>query len=1120
MPQTTPVALTPIAEDSGARLITQAELLANATDIEGDALTATGLSIASGNGTLVDNGDGTWNYTPDNNDDSDVAFTYIITDGAANVVAAATLDITPVNDAPTSTPVALTPIAEDSGVRLIIQADLLANSTDVEGDILTANGLTIATGNGTLVDNGDDTWNYTPDSNDDSDASFNYNITDGTANVASTATLDITPVNDAPQSTPVVLTPIVEDSGVRVITQAELLASVTDIEGDALNANGLTVANGNGNLVDNGDGTWSYTPATNDNSAVNFSYNISDGTDEVTGTATLDITPVNDAPIGTDNTVTALEDTDFVFAVTDFTFADAIDGNTLLAVIIDTIPENGQLILDGTVVVAGEIVLVADIDAGYLTFQPDNDASGVNYAGFTFRVQDDGGITNGGMDTDATTRSMTIDVASVNDAPDGTDNTVTTLEDTDYSFSIADFGFSDSSDNDGFLAVAIDTLPGNGQLLLNGSAVIAGETISVSDIAAGELVFKPAIDGHGLNYANFSFRVQDDGGTANGGNDIDVTARTITIDVTSVDDAPTGTDTTISTLEGTDYVFSSNDFGFSDVADDNALSFITVTSLPNIGTLLHQGIAVNPGDTISATSLDTGELVYQPPSNANAPALDASGSAQNSFNFTVTDNGSLALGGENTSSTEHVISIDLTQVNDSPILVSNGATVDEGGTIIIDSTLLGGTDPDDTEPDDLILTVTTLPLHGQLLLNGEVVTAGTTLTLETIAAGSLIYIHDESETSADGFDVSLADGGEDGALVAQGRFELAITEVIDEAVELNPDTLRLAFGESFDSAQGNLLESGFSGLNSDSLSGNTALLVELVVPPAQGTVELHPDGTFTYVHNGSAILNDGFTYRVTNEDGISTTATVGITIDPPIAPAVDENIILVDTLFPDPVAEQTDNQIITEVTENEVVQTNNVESTPEQQLSETTIPLFPENRISENRTTTSLNQVETQELPEVDTLRSDFVTRETISVTQHREIAGITTYNEVQDVSSATYDLILDVHVPSPKAATSNSGFIQGLSQLENDFTELEEENGARFKLIEDTVLGASFSVSVGALAWALRGGAMMASMMAFTPLWKFVELGQVTNIATRSKSDDKASDEPDDNVESLFDKS
>ena len=76
---TTPVTLAAIAEDSGARLITQAELLANATDVDGPSLTAINLAISSGNGTLVNNGNGTWSYTPAANDDTAVTFSYAVT---------------------------------------------------------------------------------------------------------------------------------------------------------------------------------------------------------------------------------------------------------------------------------------------------------------------------------------------------------------------------------------------------------------------------------------------------------------------------------------------------------------------------------------------------------------------------------------------------------------------------------------------------------------------------------------------------------------------------------------------------------------------------------------------------------------------------------------------------------------------------------------------------------------------------------------------------------------------------------------------------------------------------------------------------------------------------------
>ena len=58
-------------------------------------------------------------------------------------------------------------------------------------------------------------------------------------------------------------------------------------------------------------------------------------------------------------------------------------------------------------------------------------------------MQDDGGTANGGVDLDPTPNTMTINVTAVNDAPAGHDKTVTTLEDTAYTFTAADFGFSD-----------------------------------------------------------------------------------------------------------------------------------------------------------------------------------------------------------------------------------------------------------------------------------------------------------------------------------------------------------------------------------------------------------------------------------------------------------------------------------------------------------------------------------------------------------------------------------------------------------------------------------------------------------------------------------------------------
>ena len=257
--------------------------------------------------------DGNVLYSHDGTNTTSDSFSYSVADPAGNTLAAQTFSITvtAVNDAPTTTPVTLFAIAEDSGIRIITQAELLANANDVDGDPLTAINLAISAGAGSLVDNGDGTWNYTPALNDDTSVSFSYTVTDGALTAAGTATLDITPLNDAPTTSPVTLTSIAEDSGVRVITQAELLANAGDVDGDALTATSLTISAGLGTLVDNGDGTWNYTPVLNDDTSVSFSYTITDGTAPIAGSASLDITPVNDVPTTSAVTLTAIsEDSD------------------------------------------------------------------------------------------------------------------------------------------------------------------------------------------------------------------------------------------------------------------------------------------------------------------------------------------------------------------------------------------------------------------------------------------------------------------------------------------------------------------------------------------------------------------------------------------------------------------------------------------------------------------------------------------------------------------------------------------------------------------------------------------------------------------------------------------
>jgi hypothetical protein len=194
-----------------------------------------------------------------------------------------------------------------------------------------------------------------------------------------------------------------------------------------------------------------------------------------------------------------------------------------------------------------------------------------------------------------TLSSQTLSVLAVNHAPAGTDNTITTLEDTAHTFTISDFGFTDPNDSpaNSLLAVEITTLPTAGTLKDNGVAVTAGQFVSATDINAGHLVFTPAADVNGTGYAHFTFQVEDDGGTANGGVNLDQSANTIAFNVTPVNDAPVASGTAALALPNTvAALFSSH---FDDSADNQP-------SLPGGSTAnTLAGIAVT-GDAANAST--------------------------------------------------------------------------------------------------------------------------------------------------------------------------------------------------------------------------------------------------------------------------------------------------------------------------------------------------------------------------------------------------------------------------------------------------------------------------------------------------------------------------------------
>ena len=207
------------------------------------------------------------------------------------------------------TVVGVTPVAvDDSAFTLEDTAaviDVSANDTDPNGDTLLVDTLGSAA-NGSVVDNGDGTVTYTPSADFNGSDSFTYSATDGT-NTSNTATVTVTvtAVNDAPVTNDDSATTD-EDTAVVI----DLIANDTDVEGDALSF--VSVSNGaNGSVVDNGDGTVTYTPNADWFGTDSFVYSVTDGTDNSNiATVTVTVNPVNDdPPVAVGDNATTAEDT-------------------------------------------------------------------------------------------------------------------------------------------------------------------------------------------------------------------------------------------------------------------------------------------------------------------------------------------------------------------------------------------------------------------------------------------------------------------------------------------------------------------------------------------------------------------------------------------------------------------------------------------------------------------------------------------------------------------------------------------------------------------------------------------------------------------------------------------
>jgi VCBS repeat-containing protein len=604
-------------------------------DADGDTLTVIGVATgvqpsAAGNvntplagtwGTLLLDGFGAYTYAPsaaaqalDPGQTVTDTFTYTISDGrGGSATATLVISVVGANDPTTISGVFIGAVTEDA----------------------------VATASGTLTNNDPDvgTRPFVAQSNSagaygtfsiDSSGTWTYTLTNAAANVQALAqgqsvtetfivatddgttasiTVTVNGANDAPVVSSTSISAVEEGAAVGlglavpsdIDSGSVLTITVTGLPtiGQVQLANGTAIANG-ATLTATQLAGLRYLPPTDYDGVApvgTFAYSVSDGIATVNGGTTITVSAVNDPPTAFNDARTTGENSTLSTNVPTATDVDGTVSSYTLA----------------TGVGAGNGTLAFNSSGAYVFSTGtafDNLAAGQSRSvNFTYTATDN----SGAVSAPAT---VTITVTGANDAPTGADATYTIAEDGSRAFAGADFGFADVDAGDTLARVRIDSLPAAGALTLNGTAVTAGQLIDAADLP--NLVFTPAANANGANYANFTFSVQDSGGL------FDAAPNTITFNVNAVNDPPVAVVTPASGDEDTPIAVS-----LTGTDIDGTIASVRVTVLPANGTLFLADGTTPVVANAALTPAQAASLVF-------VPAADFNGSVN--VTFTVTDN--------------------------------------------------------------------------------------------------------------------------------------------------------------------------------------------------------------------------------------------------------------------------------------------------------------------------------------------------------------------------------------------------------------------------------------------------------------------------------------------------
>lgn len=369
--------------------------------------------------------------------------------------------------------------------KRVSNAGVLANDTDPEDDVLTAELLTSPT-HGTLEFNPDGTFLYTPAVNYEGSDSFTYRANDGEFNSApATVSLVMTPgANNFPVTMPDnYLT--TEDTLLTVNTARGVLANDSDSDGPSLSAL-IATQPANGTVTLNVNGRFTYTPNPNFFGSDTFTYRASDSINiSPLETVTITVSSVNDPPAASPDNYLSPPGVNLVVDQASGVLAN------------DTDPDNPTLtaVLQSTTT-SGTLNLASN---GSFTYTPNGAFSGVD--SFTYLASD------GSLSSAIVTVTMTV-----NAAPVANDDNYPTTEDSPL-IKTVDQGLLANDVDTNSLTVVLVSQPSNG-------------TLSVS--LDGSFIYVPNGDFHGSD--SFTYRANDSFQESN--------LATVTITVSAVNDSP------------------------------------------------------------------------------------------------------------------------------------------------------------------------------------------------------------------------------------------------------------------------------------------------------------------------------------------------------------------------------------------------------------------------------------------------------------------------------------------------------------------------------------------------------------------------------------------------------